>query len=292
MLSAKTYNCIVKKLRCFFADHKKFMEVPAQSRHAILTAYNPKTLATYSMSGMQWALPQSGQMILEHELLRDQSSSYEGVYCITASYSSQDSPIFNGQQKLFPLFEFESRGEHEQLKDLEKQLLQYLGFSEPREFSYEALCQHYNVDLLESKEQSKIWEELGDVISLQNFPERTNPFFTIKRDESGISQKVDLILYGIETVVSAQRSCNIDQMRHDFFTLRGGAYAQTLFETFGKQRVIAELENFLAQPMVPRFSGSISICSLARAMELANILDEDFVTHHRDARQNLTSSLS
>jgi hypothetical protein len=36
----------------------------------------------------------------------------------------------------------------------------------------------------------------GSVVSLQNFPYRTNPFWNMRHKENSIFNKVDVILYG------------------------------------------------------------------------------------------------
>jgi aspartyl/asparaginyl-tRNA synthetase len=107
-----------------------------------------------------------------------------------------------------------------------------------------------------------------------NFPERTNPFWNMKRHESNpeLSKKIDVILCGQETIGSAERSCDKDQMRKTFFTIEDGKYADKLFELFGRDRVMAELNEFLANDFMPRVGGGIGITRLIRAMELNNLI--------------------
>ena len=59
-------------------------------------------------------------------------------------------------------------------------------------------------------------------------------------------------MYGIETIGSAERSCNPDEMREQFWTISDGEYAQTIVEQFGKERVEKELDEFLAFDFFPR----------------------------------------
>lgn len=272
MQNAKQYDRVIGVLRRFFKEHKKFIEVPTQARCSILAACeDPNTIVTYQMSGATWPLPQTSQMLLEQELLSD--PTLPGVFAITTSYRDEMHPVPGRHQRLFPMFEFESHGGIDQLRVLEAELLQYLGFAEPRCFSYESLCSRYDVELLAQEQEAKMWEELGDVISLEFFPQRSDPFFYVKRNNDGLYNKIDVVLYGMETIGSAERSCNIEEMRHDFFTVSNGMYAETLFAKFGKERVIAELENFLSKPMIPRFGGGIGVTRLVRAMELAGLLD-------------------
>ena len=113
-----------------------------------------------------------------------------------------------------------------------------------------------------------MWEEKGNVISLQNFPLRTNPFWNMKHNNAGIFNKVDVILYGQETIGSAERSCDVEKMREMFYEIEGGGYANKLFELFGKDRVEAELEQFLGMKFFERFGGGIGMTRMARAYQL------------------------
>jgi aspartyl/asparaginyl-tRNA synthetase len=147
--------------------------------------------------------------------------------------------------------------------------LDYLGFDHPIEVDYNTVCQEYGgVEILENEHESRMWNEMGPVVSLQNFPLRTNPFWNMKHDNDGIFNKVDVILYGQETIGSAERSCDIEEMRHNFYAIEGGKYSEKLFELFGKDRVEKELEEFFTHKFFPRFGGGIGMTRLARAYEL------------------------
>ena len=124
------YNMIVKKLRSFFQDEKGFVEVPAQSRLSILAACeDPRTISQFIFSGVNYPLPQTGQMWLEVELLKN--PQLPGVFCSTTSYRNEPFPIPGRHDKIFPMFEFESHGGFEALKKIERELLVYLGFKAP-----------------------------------------------------------------------------------------------------------------------------------------------------------------
>jgi hypothetical protein len=57
-------------------------------------------------------------------------------------------------------------------------------------------------------------------------------------------------------------------MRNNFYTIEDGKYCAKLFELFGKDRVEAELEEFLKFEFFERFGGGIGMTRLARAYEL------------------------
>ena len=94
-------------------------------------------------------------------------------------------------------------------------------------------------------------------------------FFTnIISKIDGIFDKIDVILFGQETIGSAVRSCDPVEMRKNFYTIENGKYADKLFQLFGKERVEKELEEFLSLDFFPRFGGGIGMTRLARAYEL------------------------
>jgi aspartyl/asparaginyl-tRNA synthetase len=267
MNNTLAYNSLVQKMREFFLS-KNFYEVPTQSRLSILAACeNPHSIATFNYNGEIWPLPQTGQMWLEHELLKN--PHWEGCFCISTSYRQEKNPIPGRHELIFPMFEFESKGGMKELLKLESELLTHLGFDSPIEVNYDDVCQEYGgVEILEDEHESRMWKEKGSVVSLQNFPLRTNPFWNMKHNEDNIFNKVDVILYGQETIGSAERSCDVEEMKHNFYTIENGKYAAKLFELFGKERVESELELFLSYNFFPRFGGGIGLTRMARAWEL------------------------
>ena len=267
MKKTLTYNSLVQKMRDFFLQ-KNFVEVPTQSRLSILAACeNPHSVATFNYQGEVWPLPQTGQMWLEFELLRN--PEWEGCFCISTSYRQEKDPIPGRHEMIFPMFEFEAKGGMEELKKLERELLEFLGFDEPIERNYDDVCQEYGgVEILEDEHESRMWKELGHCVSLQNFPVRTSPFWNMRHAGNGIFNKIDVILFGQETIGSAERSCDKEYMKHLFETITDGGYAAKLFELFGEDRVRKELDAFLEFDFFPRFGGGIGLTRMARAMEL------------------------
>jgi aspartyl/asparaginyl-tRNA synthetase len=272
----KAYHNLVQKMREFFLN-KGFIEVATQPNLTILSACeNPHSVTKFDYVGQVWPLPQTGQMILEEVLLTN--PELEGCFCISTSYRQEKNPIAGRHELIFPMFEFESKGGMKELLKLESELLAHLGFDSPVEVNYDDVCQEYGgVEILEDEHESRMWKEKGSVVSLQNFPLRTNPFWNMKHNEGSIFNKVDVILYGQETIGSAERSCDVEEMKHNFYTIENGKYAAKLFELFGKERVEAELEQFLSYDFFPRFGGGIGLTRMARAWELLQQEVEELV---------------
>lgn len=259
-------------MREFFLQ-KGFIEVPTQSRTSILAACeNPHSVMTFQLDGLVWPLKQTGQMDLEEELLKN--PDWPGCFCLTTSYRDEKNPIDGRHKKIFPIFEFELKGGIEELKKLERELLMWLGFGLPVEVKYDDVCSEYGgVSILEDEHESRMWKEKGSVISLQDFGIRTSkgfgsPFWNMLHKGNGIFNKIDIILYGQETIGSAERSCDPNEMRKMFYSIMDGEYAIKLFQLFGRERVEKELEYFLSFEFFQRSGGGIGLTRLARAWEL------------------------
>ena len=120
LIDPQEYTFVVKSLREFF-DSKSFLEVHTQNRLSILAACeDPTTVATYEYQGEVWPLPQTGQMWLEYELLT--KPDLKGCYCVSTSYRQEQNPLPGRHDVIFPMFEFESHGDFEDLLQLENDL--------------------------------------------------------------------------------------------------------------------------------------------------------------------------
>ena len=267
------YDKTVTKMRRFFKDAKDFIEVPTQSRLSILAACeDPNTIAQFYFDEVNYPLPQTGQMWLEHELLNNPDT--EGFFCISTSYRNEPNPISGRHQKIFPMFEFETKGDMKDMIKLEEELLDFLGFEKDSvHCTYDGLSERYQTDILEAEHEELMNKEISSMLFLKNFPKRTHPFWNMKEDiVKCIFNKVDVILHGQETIGSAERSCDKETMRYNFLNQTDGEYSELLFRQFGKQRVMKELDEFLAHDFFPRFGGGIGVNRMARAMKLEGII--------------------
>jgi len=254
-------------LRSFFLA-RGFVEVHTQDRLSILAACeDPTTVATYEYEGAVWPLPQTGQMWLEYELLT--KPDLPGVFCLSTSYRNEPNPVPGRHERIFPMFEFEVKGTMDDLRELETDLCEAAGLGERGEFHYAVyadMAERYGTDDLTSDEEKLMKDEFGRVVFLESFPEHTSPFWNMKRSGGGIANKIDVIIDGQETIGSAERSSDVDDMRHRFETISEGAYARLLFEKFGEARVRRELDEFLSLPFFPRFGGGIGMTRFMRAL--------------------------
>jgi aspartyl/asparaginyl-tRNA synthetase len=272
LIEPKDYDAAVTKLRDFFRS-KGFIETPIQHRLSILAACeDPLTIATFNYAGNVWPLPQTGQMWLEYELLSKPEAP--GYYCITTSFRNEANPIPGRHNLIFPMFEFETHGSIVELQALETELLTSMGFGSPgsfKEVEYVDAAKKYGVKEIKAEQETKLQSDFGPVTFLKNFPIYTSPFWNMKK-EGDHARKIDVILYGIETIGSAERSSDPADMRELFHTISNGMYANTLYAQFGKERVEEELERFLAYKFFPRCGGGIGMTRMIRAMKLAKLI--------------------
>ena len=289
LISPTKFTHAVGLLRSFFLD-KGFEEVHTQNRLSILAACeDPFNVATYNYAGQVWPLPQTGQMWLEHELLSSPSS--KGFFCVSTSYRQEPNAIPGRHDIIFPMFEFEMPGTFDDLLKMESDLCTHLGFKTDHgrapldniDFpggNYLSMCGKYTAsdNILTDYHESLMYKEYGDVFFLTHFPYNTSPFWNMKKSPINgstgdeVALKCDVIMGGMETIGSAERASDVDEMRDQFHTISGGEYAQLLYNLFGKDRVLKELDEFLQFDFIPRFGGGIGVTRMISAMRLAGLM--------------------
>ena len=201
------FHSVVKRLREFF-EGRGFIEVHTQSRLSILAACeDPTTISTYNYGGQVWPLPQTGQMWLEYELLKNPEPN--GYFCLSTSFRNEPNPVPGRHDKIFPMFEFEMKGGLDGMIQMEKDLLEHLGFGGQSTFhegNYLDVASKYNVKELEHEHEEQLRKDYGPVYFLKMFPNYTSPFWNMMQSGDGeTANKVDVILHGVETIGSAQR---------------------------------------------------------------------------------------
>ena len=259
LIDPKEFTDAVTELRSFFLS-KNFYEVHTQNRLSILAACeDPETVATYNYADNIWPLPQTGQMWLEYELLSNPSA--EGFFCLSTSYRAEPNPVPGRHETIFPMFEFEMKGGVEELKQMEIELCKHLGLPELTIETYDDWAKIFSTKELDHDHEKSIGSGM-----ITDFPEWTSPFWNMARNDDGTSKKIDVILGGQETIGSAERSTDKDQMRDTFYTISDGQYAQLIIDLFGRSRVEKELEEFLSFNFFPRSGGGIGMQRLMKAL--------------------------
>ena len=272
LISPQDFTNATNQLRTFFND-LGFLEVHTQNRLSILAACEaPTTVSTYDYAGNIWPLPQTGQMWLEYELL--QNPDLKGVYCVSTSYRQEQNPVAGRHDLIFPMFEFEAPGTFDDLIEMEEKLVCHLGFRPcvypikrytewQEEFNTTEELNHEHEQMI-SDSHTNIQQ--AGVGFITHFPYTTSPFWNMKK-EGEFANKCDVIIDGMETIGSAERSADTVEMREQFHTISDGEYASLLYELFGKERVEKELEEFLSYDFFPRYGGGIGVTRLISALK-------------------------
>ena len=277
IIDSQEFNFVVQKLRTFFLQ-KGFIEVHTQNRLSILAACeDPSTIASYDYAGKVWPLPQTGQMWLEYEMLKYPNRA-PGYFCVSTSYRNEANPVPGRHEIIFPMFEFEIKGGMDELIKMEKELLEYLGFCSKDkciEVDYREVARKYNTEELENEHEEQLCKDHGPVVLLKDFPMNTSPFWNMKLhdDDKTKAKKVDVILWGIETIGSAERSTDVNEMRKQFYSISDEGYSKILFDKFTKDRVEGELDEFLNFNFFERSGGGIGMTRMIRAMKLSGLLN-------------------
>ena len=276
IINSEDFHFVVNKLRTFFIN-KGFIEVHTQNRLSILAACeDPTTISTFNYANDKYPLPQTGQMWLEFELMTNPRNP--GYFCVSTSYRNEPNPIPGRHDLVFPMFEFELKGDITALENLERELLEYLGYGKKEDFpgdDYENVAKKYKAYTLEHEHEQCLYRDEGAAFFLKNFPEYTSPFWNMRRNpdpEKHTANKIDVILSGMETIGSAERSCDIEDMKHRYNTISNGMYANTLYNHFGKERVQKELEEFFNLKFITRSGGGIGITRLISSMKKEGLI--------------------
>ena len=155
-----------------------------------------------------------------------------------------------------------------ELEMLERELCEHLDFGNREDFTsidYSQAAKQYGVDELENDHEKRLCKEYGNVVLLKHFPYHTSPFWNMKRN-GDVANKIDVLINGMETIGSAERSSDPSEMWKQFHTISDGGYAGLLFSKFGRERVLTELEQFLGHDFFPRFGGGIGLTRLISAI--------------------------
>jgi len=278
IINSKHFHYVSNKLRSFFIE-KGFIECHTQNRLSILAACeDPSTIRTFNFNEKKYPLPQTGQMWLEYELLKE--PNVPGYFCLSTSYRYEPHPIAGRHNLIFPMFEFELKGNMNELEKLERELLEYLGYgvsSNFKEGDYDDVAKHYNTQDISHECEQLLYKENGPVFFLKNFPEYTSPFWNMKRNKDKLTaNKIDVILSGMETIGSAERSCDVEDMLHRFKHISNGMYAKILYDQFGTTRVDGEMTEFLSNVFIERSGGGIGITRLISSMLKEGLIPPEY----------------
>lgn len=270
-----------------FCLNKGFQQASIQHLFDEMVACDdPQNMRTFKALGTCWPLIQTGQMGLEDVIMDEQQKGNpaKGFYCQTTSYRFESNPVEGRHMIAFPLFEVEHLGGYKELHNFQRDLLIDLGY-EPEsdgEFpraDYADLLKEFGVDKLENEHEAKLGEKYP-IFSIDNFPTEETYWNMKLSDKPGYSLKTDVIVGGVETIGSAERSCDIEQMHDEFYNTAGGEYAEVVNEKLGEERMKKRLNKYLhegpngmAREFIERSGMGIGMCRLIDDMDKRGLID-------------------
>jgi aspartyl/asparaginyl-tRNA synthetase len=277
-IKAREFDFVMRKFREFFAK-KGMLESATQATVDILSACeDTQNLGSFKfVDGRIYPLKQTGQMVLEDELLADPTA--KGFFCMTTSHRFEKNPNPARHDVVFPMMEYEIPGDLNTLLRFHRELLEHFGFGLADSFpevDYLDVCKRYGVTELTHEHETRMLADYGPVVFLKNFPEATSPFWNMMRveqkDGTCLAKKCDVIMNGIETIGSAERSCDVADMRKRFYSIMDGKYSQALFDLFGKPETEQELDRFFQHKFIQRSGAGIGVTRMIKACLAANLI--------------------
>ena len=141
------------------------------------------------------------------------------------------------------------------------------------------MCAKYTApdNTLESKHELDMYKEYGDVFFLTEFPYHTSPFWNMKQREKkgikgvSIANKCDVIIGGMSEISDMVELIN--EFKDKLVAISDGEYYALLYNLFGQERVLKELDEFLSYDFFPRFGGGIGITRMISGMKKAGLLE-------------------
>jgi len=286
-----TYTALLSE----FLTQKNFKLVPSHlNQLEILAACeNHKAIATTTLGGVKYPLPQTAQMLLEEYIL---TTRLKRIFTYSISYRDEDVIDDNRHLRLFSMLEVESVGDFHTMIDFLSELCEWF-YKEPIFVTYKeaqdilgitsTLTEDNETDLIKvilERYNTKYNSNVSDIIvALTNFPKETNPYFNMEY-EDGNALKIDLLALSKSTGKAleiggfAQRSSDVTAIRERFYTQTNGDYVKTLFSLFGEDRVMTALDTYLNQiemftakpenKNVARWGGGIGLARLLDTIEV------------------------
>ena len=302
----KDYAYVLKCLTPVFEQKHKCVKSFPQNRLSIMAACeDPKTVVPFAFpdptrnkvdqtledfhdSFAIWPLPQTQQMWLENLILSHPATP--GFWSEGCSYRAEPCPDFEGRRhQIFPMIEVEkecspaaeSEPDLQEMINFQYDMLVALGFRRHRigVVKYEHAARRFNVIHIGDREEAALAAAYDlDVVMLTHFPKYTNPFWNmdVSSHRDNTYKKIDVVILR-ETIGSAVRSCDVAEMRNQFYAIEQGKYAELLFDMFGEHRVKSELDEYLSMAFRPRFGMGIGVTRMIEAM-----YHHGLMPHHED----------
>lgn len=264
----KRYDHIIKKLRLFFS-RLGYKEIIIDENETLcdIISVNIRNAILYNHNGTVTPLPQSRHLLLKLELLKN--PQYKGLYTITNVYKSGINSEMTSDN-IYPLFEFVSSGNMEDLIHLNLQFSKFIfntenitikhystisKYCDIRKENYTKLCNKYcqpnsKYKILLIRDCSK-----SDVDKL---------CWKYSSDDT-VYKTIDMLVNGIKIMESGERDGNTSQIILEILTHND--YIDQLCSLFSKEKVdeVFRLSKMICS--IVWIKGGINI------LDLINVID-------------------
>ena len=106
-------------------------------------------------------------MWLEYEILKN--PDVPGYFSVSTSYRSEPNPVPGRHDLIFPMFEFECKGDMDDLVCIQKDLLTHLGYTcEFYENDYTTIAEEFGVTELEHEHEERLYTEKSPVAFIKH----------------------------------------------------------------------------------------------------------------------------
>lgn len=257
----KKYHSVVTLVREFFSD-RDFVEADIQSKVSLLSGFlNIDNIVTFHHKGRIWPVHSSNMLELDKWFLSNMDNVGDGVFCTTHSYSK------NG--KIRPLIEFEFNGHYKDAVNFVLEFTDFLGFEEDYILQYDEICEHYSETDITNALKNNLREDFGNCCIIVDPPAVDDEVYWNVKVDDKMTYNIDCILCGNVAIQSRELETDVDVMKTRF--LAHPDY-QKLVNTFGKNRVNSEIENYLSLDHFVRIVGRIDMKLLEHSMSIEKLI--------------------
>lgn len=201
-----------------------------------------------------------------------------GYYCMNTSTRNESRAGDGRREFRFPITECEFAVETEEsgleeLAQFLERMIVHLGFEKPARRYYTEECKIRGVKKLDDIDEADICNQAqNSVVLLMKFDEESDPYFNMRKNADGTFDKIDVLIDGVETVGSAVRSCNKDEMLDMLKKQDKGKYLTTMYKYFGEETIKNEVNDYFSYKFIPRCGLGIGTSRLIKALERHNLV--------------------
>jgi len=258
MENTELIESLKNKLRAFF-DKKGGEEIEIGNKPKILNgSVNFNNLLKFEYDGLEYPLPQTQLFSLENHYIKSQFGVY--TFSEVFEYSENGDP----HQKL--ICEFILKGDERMMSIVNHELINSLGFSIPMTLTHQDILRKYSVNKLDDNIRTRINYNLGNVVTIKNFPNEEVSNWFVKLVDNEYLYK-ETILNGHQTIKYLQLINDKEAFYYNFQTYNNNQVRETLMGNFDTGRIYDEVTGIYNLELEERFLGQIDLVQLSKSFK-------------------------